>query len=266
MYIAMNCFRVSRGNESAFERSLALARFASRPRAGICRVPSSAGPGARGSCPLRFAYRLGQQGRFHRLDALGTFPRSSSQRWLQQAALSRPSRIRGFRGHSDDHESEIARSRRLTRRAWLCRLQATGASCCRKSFFEILPTGVFGSWSRISSAPTISCLPRRSFRKSFSSSSVSGDAPAFSLTKALGDCAAVGVRHADHAHLLDRGMLVDRLLDDARIDVVAAAQQHVLGAVDDEDVAVLVHVADVAGAEEAVRRSSTSRSPPAFFQ
>ena len=49
-------------------------------------------------------------------------------------------------------------------------------------------------------------------------------------------------------------MLVDRLLDHARIDVEAAAQDHVLGAVDDEDEAVVVHVGDVAGAEESVRR------------
>ena len=99
-----------------------------------------------------------------------------------------------------------------------------GASCSRKSFFEILPTGVFGSSSRISSAPIISCLPSRSFRNAFNSSSVSGGAPAFSLTKAFGCLAAIGVGNADDADLLDRRMLVDRLLDVARIDVEAAAR------------------------------------------
>ena len=36
-------------------------------------------------------------------------------------------------------------------------------------------------------------------------------------------------------------MLVDRLLDDARIDVVAAGEDHVLDAVDDLEVALRVH-------------------------
>src|SRR6476646_9479279 len=60
---------------------------------------------------------------------------------------------------------------------------------------------------------------------------------------------AIGVRDADHAALGDRRVLIYRLFDVSWIDVVAAAQEHVLDAVDDEDVSVLVHIADVAGAQ-----------------
>src|SRR5581483_4739327 len=55
------------------------------------------------------------------------------------------------------------------------------------------------------------------------------------LDEGLGRLAAVIVLDADHRHLLDRRMLVDRLLDAARIDVVARADDEVLDAVDDED-------------------------------
>ena len=48
-----------------------------------------------------------------------------------------------------------------------------------------------------------------------------------------------------------RGVVVERLLDLPRVDVVAAADDHVLHAVDDEEVAVLVAVAEVAGVEPA---------------
>src|ERR1700683_1610429 len=60
------------------------------------------------------------------------------------------------------------------------------ASEARRSCFEIFPTGVLGSSSRISIAPIISCLPRRSFRNAFMSSKVGGGAPAFNLTYAFG--------------------------------------------------------------------------------
>ena len=46
-------------------------------------------------------------------------------------------------------------------------------------------------------------------------------------------------------------MLVQHLLDLARVDVVAAADDHVFLAVDDEEVAVLVHRGHVAGVEPA---------------
>src|SRR3954454_9448286 len=60
------------------------------------------------------------------------------------------------------------------------------------------------------------------------------------------------VRHADDRGLRDRGVLVEDLLDLARVDVVAAADDHVLLAVDDEEVAVLVDLGHVARVEPAV--------------
>ncbi|PAV69301.1 hypothetical protein WR25_10695 [Diploscapter pachys] len=53
------------------------------------------------------------------------------------------------------------------------------------------------------------------------------------------------IGYADHDGFDDGGMLVQRLFDDARIDVVAAAQDHVLDPVDDEEIAVVVEIADV---------------------
>src|SRR6476646_335882 len=71
--------------------------------------------------------------------------------------------------------------------------------------------------------------------------------------------AAIFVADSDHRHLLDGRVLVDRLLENARIDVVAAAQQHVLGAVDDENEAVLIHVANIASAQETIERRHIGR-------
>ena len=59
--------------------------------------------------------------------------------------------------------------------------------------------------------------------------------------------AAIVVGDADHDHFLHRRMGVDRLLDHLRIDVEAAGDDHVLLAVDQIEIAVLVHVADIAG-------------------
>src|SRR5216684_8496848 len=47
-------------------------------------------------------------------------------------------------------------------------------------------------------------------------------------------------------------MLINRLFDDARVDVKSAAQQHVLGTVYNEDISVFVHVSDVAGPKKTV--------------
>ena len=66
------------------------------------------------------------------------------------------------------------------------------------------------------------------------------------------DLAKVRVRHADHRAFGHAGQLVDIALDLGRIDVVAAADDQVLAAPDDGDVAVRVDFADVAGLEIAV--------------
>src|SRR5579875_2864906 len=72
-----------------------------------------------------------------------------------------------------------------------------------------------------------------------------------------GDCGAdllapLVMRDAEHRGLADGRVLVEHLLDLARVDVVAAADDELLLAVDDEEVAVLVDPAHVAGVQPAV--------------
>ena len=59
------------------------------------------------------------------------------------------------------------------------------------------------------------------------------------------------VQHAGHAH--------EEFLDLARVDVLAAADDHVLDAAGDAHVAVLVHGAQVAGMQPAVRADGAGR-------
>ena len=60
------------------------------------------------------------------------------------------------------------------------------------------------------------------------------------------------VRDADDRAVRDVGVLEDRRLDLDRVDVLAAADDHVLRAVDDVDEAVLVDARDVAGVQPAL--------------
>src|SRR2546427_5754166 len=62
--------------------------------------------------------------------------------------------------------------------------------------------------------------------------------------------AAVGVARGDHAGFLDGGVAEHQRFDLGRPDLEAAGVDHALEAVGDEVVAVLVHVAQVAGAKE----------------
>src|SRR5690606_5741930 len=55
------------------------------------------------------------------------------------------------------------------------------------------------------------------------------------LDEGNGRFAAMRVRHADHVVLVDGGVLGQRLLDGARINVKARADDEVLDAVDEED-------------------------------
>src|SRR5690606_12719291 len=64
---------------------------------------------------------------------------------------------------------------------------------------------------------------------------------------------------ADDVDLVDVGVDHQRLLDGARIDVEAGGDDEVLYAVDEKDVAVLVDVADVAGAQPAVHEGVGGR-------
>ena len=63
------------------------------------------------------------------------------------------------------------------------------------------------------------------------------------------------VGHADRGALQHAGQAGHHVLDLVGIDVEAADQDHVLLAVDDLEVAALVHHADVAGLEVAVGAS-----------
>src|SRR6266853_1732308 len=75
------------------------------------------------------------------------------------------------------------------------------------------------------------------------------------LDEGLGGFAPVRIRDADHQRFFHVRVLVDRLLDHLRIDVKAARKDHVLLAVENEEVAVFVHDPDVAGEKAAVRKS-----------
>ena len=66
----------------------------------------------------------------------------------------------------------------------------------------------------------------------------------------LDGLAAIGVARGDDAGLLHRRMLVEQHLDLGRPDLEAAGVDHPLQPVGDEEVAFLVHPAEVAGAEE----------------
>ena len=59
------------------------------------------------------------------------------------------------------------------------------------------------------------------------------------------------VRDAEHRRLADGRVLVEHLLELARIDVVATADDQVLLAIDDEVIAVLVDRRDVPGVKPA---------------
>src|SRR5690606_37519130 len=66
------------------------------------------------------------------------------------------------------------------------------------------------------------------------------------------DLAEVRVRHADHGALRHAGHVVEVAFDFGRVDVVAAADDQVLAAAHDGDVAALVDLADIARPEPAV--------------
>src|SRR5262245_59568397 len=59
------------------------------------------------------------------------------------------------------------------------------------------------------------------------------------------------VAHADHRRQRHGRMQEQRFLDLARVDVEAAAENHVLLAIDDRQIPVGIELADVAGAEPA---------------
>ena len=71
--------------------------------------------------------------------------------------------------------------------------------------------------------------------------------------------APVRIGHADHRDFAHRRVLRHRLLDFAAVDVLAARDDHVLLAVDEVQVALVVDVADVAGVHPAVAQRLRGR-------
>ncbi len=71
--------------------------------------------------------------------------------------------------------------------------------------------------------------------------------------------APLGVGPADHRHLLDRRVALQHLLDLARVDVAAAGDDQVPGAVEQGEIPVLVEAADVAGVEPAAPHGGRGR-------
>ena len=90
----------------------------------------------------------------------------------------------------------------------------------RSSFFDSLPTSVFGSSSRNSISAGSSILESFSFRKWMQLGRASPLA-VLQLDEGLRRLAAIGVGNADHRHLGDGRMLVERVLDPPRIDLEA---------------------------------------------
>ena len=84
--------------------------------------------------------------------------------------------------------------------------------------------------------------------------------PGAELHDRLDLLAELPVRHADDRDVEHVGMLDEHVLDLDAVHVLAAADDHVLGPVDEVQVAVVVEVADVAAAEPAAGQRSRRRS------
>jgi hypothetical protein len=78
-----------------------------------------------------------------------------------------------------------------------------------------------------------------------------GQAPVAATTKAFTASPAGFVGHADHGGFQNAGMRGKAILDLVGIDVEARDDDHVLLAVDDADIAVRIHGADIAGQQPA---------------
>ena len=59
---------------------------------------------------------------------------------------------------------------------------------------------------------------------------------------------------ANHCHIQHIRVGMQRIFHFDAVDVLAAAQQHVLGAIDHEQCAVLIHIAQIAAAQPAIHQ------------
>ena len=119
----------------------------------------------------------------------------------------------------------------------------------RSLYFSTRWVGVFGSASRNSHSRGTWNLARRSAANARSSS---GRHRRARDDERLDLLAEHRVGHADHRRLGDGGMLAERLLDQRRRHVLAAAADDVALAVDEVEPAVGVERAEIAGVEPAV--------------
>ena len=127
------------------------------------------------------------------------------------------------------------------------------ANVSRMSDLSTLPTFERGRSAQTSTCLGALTLPMRSLTNAVTSAGV--DAGARPQLEDGGDpLAPLLVGQPDHGAVLDVRVRHQRLLDLGRVDVEAAGDDHVLGPVDDEQEAVVVEVADVAGVVPAVRR------------
>src|SRR5690242_13173557 len=84
---------------------------------------------------------------------------------------------------------------------------------------------------------------------------------AFAQTNDCADLLAVlAVGHAHHGHVQHLGMAVEKLLDLARIHILAAADDHVLDAADDVAVALRVDDGEIAAVHPARRIDGLARA------
>ena len=105
MFIAMNCFRVKKGAEGAFEKVWMSCEFISRSRSGFCRVPSAQRARSRRPYALCLPYSVADQSCLRGMDQVGGVPRRARARRQRsdRATLSGTSQIRGIRGTTDGH-------------------------------------------------------------------------------------------------------------------------------------------------------------------
>ena len=117
MFIAMNRFKVMKGCEHDFEQVWLNRESASRRDAGLHRLPSAEGAGARGPRPLFLAHHVALARRLRGLDQVGAVPQGARPRRRQQAAVcSAIPSSRASRAAGGDGRRHARRRRRRVRR------------------------------------------------------------------------------------------------------------------------------------------------------
>ena len=138
-----------------------------------------------------------------------------------------------------------------------------GSRSCRLSS---LPLGLRGSAvGEVDGLRAACSRPSRSRANAIRSASL-GVAPAAATTTALTASPHVVVRDADDGDVADVLVGHQHVLDLGRVDVLAAGDDHVLHAVVQVDVAVVVEVAGVAGTSASRRAVTVAAVASGLFQ